>query len=221
MLGFAYSWDWQGVFNGTTGQYLLIGIEFTLLISALSLCFGTGIGMLTAAARYSTRRKLITAPIYLYIDFFRTTPALVQLIWVFYVLPILIGIDLNPVISGVLALSLNSGAFLSEIFRSGLESIHKGQLDAAHVLGMGRVHTLRHVVIPQAVRRVLPAIGNIFISLMKDSSLVSVIAVSELTYQIETEVGATFRPLELYTALAIVYFALTYPISLATSALER
>jgi His/Glu/Gln/Arg/opine family amino acid ABC transporter permease subunit len=221
MLGFSYGWDWGVVFNAATGQTLLIGLEYTLLISGVSLAAGTFIGLTTAVMRLSTRRKYVTWPIYLYVNFFRTTPALVQLIWVFYVLPVLLNVSLSPVQSGIITLSLNAGAFLSEIFRSGLESVHKGQSDAAHVLGMSRLHTLQYIVVPQAVRRVLPAIGNVFISLLKDSSLVSVIAVSELTYQIQTEVGATFRPLELYTALAVVYFLITYPLSLATSALER
>jgi ABC-type amino acid transport system permease subunit len=158
---------------------------------------------------------------YVYTDFFRTTPPLVQLIWIFYVMPIVLHVSLSPVTSGVVALSLNAGAFLSEIFRAGLQSIERGQRDASMVLGLSSIQTFRHVVFPQAIRRVLPAAGNVFISLIKDSSLLSVIAVPELTYQSQIFVTNTFRPLELYTALAVLYFCLTYPLSLATSALER
>jgi polar amino acid transport system permease protein len=158
---------------------------------------------------------------YVYIDFFRTTPALVQLIWIFYVLPIILGLNLSPFTSGVIALSLNAGAFLAEVFRSGLQSISQGQHDAAYVLGLRRDQTWLRIIFPQAFRRVLPATGNVLIGLLKDSSLLSVVAVPELTYQMQTHVAVTFRPLELYTGLAIMYFVLTYPMSLAVSALER
>jgi polar amino acid transport system permease protein len=216
----AYHFDWSVVFSGDTATIVWIGVKYTLLVSALSLVFGTPVGLIAALARMS-RRFPITQIAYVYIDFFRTTPALVQLIWIFYVLPILIHVSLSPITSGVIALSLNAGAFLAEIFRSGLESIPRGQHDAASVLGLSRPQTFVRIVLPQALRRVLPAIGNVFIGLIKDSSLLSVIAVSELTYEVQTHVARTFRPLELYTALAVVYFAVTYPLSLLTTALER
>jgi polar amino acid transport system permease protein len=133
----------------------------------------------------------------------------------------LVGISLTPIWSGVLALSLNAGAFLAETFRSGLESISSGQRDAASVLGLSRRQTFVRIILPQAFRRVLPATANVFIGLIKDSSLLSVIAVPELTYQIQSQVQTTFRPLELYTVLAVTYFLLTYPLSLMSTWLER
>src|SRR5262245_5345740 len=216
----AYHFDWSVVFNGDTATIVWIGVKYTLLVSSLSLVFGTPIGLVAALARMSGRFPIAQIA-YVYIDFFRTTPPLVQLIWIFYVLPILIGFGLSPIASGVLALSLNAGAFLAEIFRSGLQSIDRGQHDAASVLGLSRAQTFLHVVLPQALRRVLPAIGSQFIGLIKDSSLLSVIAAPELTYQMQTHVARTFRPLELYSLLAVLYFAITYPLSLLTSALER
>jgi polar amino acid transport system permease protein len=220
MLVAAYHFHWSVVFNGDTGTIVWIGVKYTLLVSALSLVFGTPIGLLAALARMSGRFPF-TQIAYVYIDFFRTTPPLVQLIWIFYVLPIVIGFSLSPITSGVVALALNAGAFLAEIFRSGLQSIPRGQHDAASVLGLSRPQTFLRIVLPQALRRVLPAIGNQFIGLIKDSSLLSVIAVPELTYQMQTHVARTFRPLELYSLLAVMYFAVTYPLSLLTSALER
>jgi polar amino acid transport system permease protein len=216
----SYTWDWSILFQRQTLEAYWLGLQITLGISVSALLLGTCIALLTAVAR-SSRRPPFVQIAYVYVDFFRTTPGLVQLIWIFYVLPILLGVDLVPFAAGVIALSLNAGAFLSEVFRSGLESIARGQRDAAQVLGMSRWQSMRHVVLPQALRRVLPATGNVFIDLVKSSSLMSVIAVGEVTYQTQIAVSETFRPLELYTALAVIYFALTYPLSLAVTALER
>lgn len=215
-----YQWVWSTVFDHATLTIVWIGIRYTLLVSALSLVCGTLLGLLVALAR-GTRRFPITQIAYIYTDFFRTTPLLVQIIWIFYVMPILIGINLSPVVAGIVAFSLNSGAFFAEIFRSGIESISPGQRQAASVLGLSKRHTLTRVILPQALRRVVPPTGNQFISLIKDSSLLSVIAVPELLYQFQSRVSATFRPLELYTCLAVLYFVVTYPLSLAMSALER
>ena len=157
------------------------GILLTLGVSVASLVLGTCLALVASIARAS-RRAPFAQLAYIYVDFFRTTPTLVQLIWIFYVLPILLGFDLTAFVSGVIALGLNAGAFLSEVFRSGLESISRGQRDAAQILGMSRFQALRHVVLPQALRRVLPATGNVFIDLIKSSSLLSVIG-REITYQ--------------------------------------
>jgi His/Glu/Gln/Arg/opine family amino acid ABC transporter permease subunit len=216
----SYQFDWSVVFSRDMITVVLIGLRYTLLVSVLSLGFGNLVGLIAALMRIS-RKPPLTQIAYIYIDFFRTTPALVQLIWIFYVLPILVGVEFSPITSGVIALSLNSGAFLAEIFRGGIESIAKGQSDAASVLGLTRWKAFVYVLLPQALRRVLPATGNVLIGLIKDSSLLTVIAVPELTYQFQTDVARTFRPLELYTALAFMYFVITYPLSLAASGLER
>jgi len=215
-----YNFDWAVLLMRTTLEAIGFGVKYTLFASGISLVIGTCIGLLTAVIRLS-RRAPFAQITYVYVEFFRTTPVLVQLIWMFYVLPIILGIRLAAMPSGIIALSLNAGAFLSEIFRAGLESVGRGQRDAAQVLGFTRLQTLRYVIIPQGLRRVLPATGNVFISLLKESSLLSVIAVSELTYQIQSTVARTFRPLELYTELAIVYFILTYPLALGVTTLER
>jgi His/Glu/Gln/Arg/opine family amino acid ABC transporter permease subunit len=215
-----YHWHWSVLFSHDALVLLGTGLKYTLVVAILSLVFGNILGLAVALLRMS-KKPPFSWLAYVYTDFFRTTPPLVQLIWIFYVMPIVLHVSLSPVTSGVVALSLNAGAFLSEIFRAGLQSIERGQRDASMVLGLSPIQTFRHIVFPQAIRRVLPAAGNIFISLIKDSSLLSVIAVPELTYQSQIFVTNTFRPLELYTALAVLYFCLTYPLSLATSALER
>jgi His/Glu/Gln/Arg/opine family amino acid ABC transporter permease subunit len=216
----SYKFDWSVVFSHDMITVIVIGLQYTVLVSVLSLLFGNLVGLLTAILRIS-RKPPFAQIAYIYTDFFRTTPALVQLIWIFYVLPIILGVQLSPITSGVIALSLNAGAFLAEVFRGGLESISKGQRDAASVLGLSKLQAFAYVLLPQAFRRVLPATGNVLIGLIKDSSLLTIIAVPELTYQFQTDVARTFRPLELYTALAFMYFLVTYPLSLASSGLER
>lgn len=215
-----YEWSWGVLFSSTFLTGIAYGLFYTLIVSALSLLVGTVLGLVTAIlAVWGSRPVRVVSRIY--VDFFRTTPFLVQLVWIFYVLPILMGISLSALEAGIVALGLNSGAFLSEIFRGGLVSIARGQHDAAHVLGFSRVQTLRYIIVPQALRRVLPSVANVFISMLKDSSLLSVVAVPELTYQAMQEVARTYRPLELYTGLAVVYFLVTYPLSLGASFLER
>lgn len=216
----AYHWDWGSVLNHAVGHLALVGLQYTLEVCALSFVVGSTLGLVVAGLRLS-RRFPFAQFAYIYTDFFRTTPALVQLVWVFYVLPILIGLSLSPVTSGVIALSLNASAFFAEVFRGGIQSIPQGQWDAASVLGYRKRTTILRVILPQGLRRALPATANIFIGLLKDSSLLSVIAVPELTYQAQTQAAQSFRPLELYTALALAYFVLTYPLSLASSWLER
>ncbi|MEI7778390.1 MAG: amino acid ABC transporter permease [Actinomycetes bacterium] len=216
----SYVWDWGSVFNKDIGHLALIGLKYTLEVCGLSFLIGSTIGMAVAGLRLS-HTPPFTQIAYIYTDFFRTTPALVQLIWVFYVVPVLFGIVLSPLVSGVVALSLNAGAFFAEVFRGGIESIPRGQWDAAYVLGYRRRSTLARIILPQGLRQALPATANIFISLLKDSSLLSVIAVHEITYQAQTQAAQNFRPLELYTALAVAYFLLTYPLSLTSSWLEK
>ena len=216
----SYHFDWSVVFSRDTMTVIGIGLRYTVIVSSLSLLFGTIIGLIAAIAR-GMRRSPLRFISYVYTDFFRTTPLLVQIIWIFYVMPILIGFNLSPLVAGIVAFSLNSGAFFAEIFRAGIESISPGQRHAASVLGLSRRHTYTRVILPQALRRVMAPTGNQFISLVKDSSLLSVIAVPELLYQFQTRASATFRPIELYTALAVMYFCITYPLSIAMSALER
>lgn len=216
----AYRWDWGVVFNPHMMASLGAGVEVTVGVSATGLALGLAVGLLTAIPR-AARVPILSQAVYGYVDFFRTTPVLVQLIWIFYVLPVVVGLNLSAWTAGVLTIGLNSGAFLSEIFRAGLVSISQGQRDASRVLGLSRAQTLWHIILPQAVRRVLPAVVNVLIVVVKDSSLVSIIAVADMTYRAEAAVAQTYRPFELYTALAIMYFLLTYPLSLLATVVER
>ena len=152
-------------------------------------------------------RALATA----YVEFFRNLPLILVVFWAFYVLPILTGLGLPPLATGLAALALNVTAYNAETFRAGINSIRRGQVEAAMALGMNRVQALRRVVVPQALRRILPVLASTWVSLFKDTSLVSVIAVTELAYVAMQIRAQSFRVLEMLTAMATIYWLLGYP----------
>lgn len=199
---------------------LLNGLGLTLRMTALILVIGLATGLVLAFLRMSAIRAIaILASVY--IDFFRTTPPLVQIIWAYFALPLAIGTDINAFEAGVIALGLNGGAFMAEIYRSGIQSIDQGQRDAAHVLGLKRLHTLTSIVMPQALRVALPALLAQGILLFKETPLVGALAVLELTYTAGLVALDTSRPTEIYLVIAIMYFSIVTIASLGTSQLER
>jgi polar amino acid transport system permease protein len=200
--------------------YLLDGLGMTLLISLLSLLTSIVVGLIVALGRRA-RTRWISFPAATYCELFRDTPVLVQLFWVYYVLPILIGVRLSAFSAVVIGLSLNSAAFLAEIFRAGIQAVPRGQLDAAHVLGMGRALTLRRIVLPQAIRIVLPPMANDFVALIKYSSLASTFAVGEITRKATELSSFTFRPIEIFSFIALVYFFVCWPLSMSIRYLEK
>jgi polar amino acid transport system permease protein len=200
--------------------YLLDGLGLTLLISLMSLLASIVVGLIIALGRRS-RTRWISFPAATYCELFRDTPVLVQLFWVYYVLPILIGVRLSAFAAVVIGLSLNSGAFLAEIFRAGIQAVPRGQLDAARVLGMGRALTMRRIVLPQAIRIVLPPMANDFVALIKYSSLASTFAVGEITRKATELSSFTFRPIEIFSFIALVYFAICWPLSMSIRYLEK
>src|ERR1051325_7164254 len=145
------------------------------------------------------------------VELFRNLPLILVVFWAFYVLPILTGLSLSPLATGLAALALNVTAYNAETFRAGINSIRRGQVEAAMALGMNRVQALRRVVVPQAVRRILPVLASTWVSLFKDTSLVSVIAVTELAYVSMQIRAQSFRVLEMLTAMAAIYWLLGYP----------
>ena len=200
--------------------YLLEGLGLTLLISLLALLASIVVGLIVALGRRSGTRW-ISFPAATYCELFRDTPVLVQLFWVYYVLPILIGVRLSAFAAVVIGLSLNSGAFLAEIFRAGIQAVPHGQLDAARVLGMSRALTMRRIVLPQAVRIVLPPMANDFVALIKYSSLASTFAVGEITRKATELSSFTFRPIEIFSFIALVYFFICWPLSISIRYLEK
>ena len=195
--------------------FLLKGVYWTLLLSAISIVGGSAVGMVVALMRVSPFRPLKGAAV-VYVDFFRTTPLLVQLIWFFYAFPILIGARLSALEAGCLAMVLYAGAYLAEVFRAGILSVEKGQTEAALALGMQSHQVLARIVLPQAVVRMIPALTNIFISKIKDSSLVMVIGVPEIMRQASSMGEFTSLRMESLTIAAALYFCITFPLSRLT-----
>ena len=192
--------------------YILKGVYITLGVTALSILMGLIIGLFVGILRLS-RYRIISIPMIAYIEFFRNIPALVKLIWVYYMVPILLGIELSAFASATIALGIAAGAFFAEIYRAGIEDVDRGHIEAAQSLGMSDVYTMMHIILPQAIRKMLPAFANTFISFLKFSSLVSLLGVADLTYRTQVISTQTFRPMELFTLLAVIYFFLCFILS--------
>jgi polar amino acid transport system permease protein len=213
-----YEFQFQTVWNNM--GFLLIGLRYTFLITIMSVLGAVAIGLVAALIRTS-RVPILNGVVRFYIDFARGTPVLIQLVWVYYALPIVTGISMSALTSAILTLSFNMGAFLAEIFRAGIQSIDRGQREAAFVLGLNYRQTMGEIVLPQAFARILPPFGSSLIIILKESSLASVIAVPELLYQSTVLQASTFRPLEILTVVAVIYFLLTYPLTLLVGWLEE
>ena len=203
-----YEWHFEVVAESL--DFLLGGLAWTVGLSLLSMAASLVLGLLVSFARLSPWRP-VRAVASVYTDFLRGTPLLVQILWIYYSLPILTGVVFSPFVSAAIALTLNLSAFVSEIYRAGIQSIGRGQREAALALGMSQWQAMRRVILPQSIRRVIPPLGSIWVSLFKDTAIVSVIAVPELMYRGKVLSIETYRPLEIYTAVAIIYFLVTFP----------
>jgi polar amino acid transport system permease protein len=200
--------DWSVVVDHRAELFAATGT--TILLTVLTMAIAVPCGIVIAAARlyaWTPVRAMATV----YVELFRNLPLILVVYWAFYVLPISTGVGLSPFATGLAALALNVTAYNAETFRAGLGSIRRGQLEAAMALGMSRVQALRRVVLPQALRRILPVLASTWVSLFKDTSLVSVIAVTELAYVAMQIRAQTFRVLEMLTAMAAIYWLLGYP----------
>lgn len=212
-----YTFNFEVVWSNI--GFLLSGVQLTLIVTIAALSSGLVLGLVVALARMSPRRWL-QIPAVAYIEVFRNTPALIQLMWVYYCLPILTGLELNAVSSATLALAVNGAAYIAEIIRGGIQSIDRGQIEAARALGMSHVQTMRRVVLPQAFRRMIPPFVNESVSILKFSSLVSVLGVADLTYQAQVLATTSFRPIEIFTFIAMVYLVLCTTLSYFARRLE-
>lgn len=210
----AYEWDFSVVFDSM--PLLLDGVVMTIKLSVVTMALSLIFGFLVALMRMS-RFWFLRAPAYAYTELFRTTPLLIQIIWFFFVMPETFGINLDIFLIGVLALTLNVSSFLAEIYRAGILSVDRGQREAALSTGMSEWLTMRRIVFPQALRRVTPLIATIWISLFKDTSLVAIIGIHELMFEGRAVALATYRPVETFTVLAVMYFILAYPQSLVVN----
>ncbi|OAB44573.1 ABC transporter substrate-binding protein/permease [Paenibacillus glacialis] len=201
-------------------NYYIKGIGFTLLLSALGVLFGFIIGLFIAILRMTNIRIvkwLGTA----YVEVLRGTPMLVQLMIIHYGVALTLGVNFSPLQSGIITLSINSSAYLAEIFRAGIQGVDRGQMEAARSLGMNRITAMRHIVLPQAFKAVLPAIGNEFITIIKESSIISVIGMADIMYQAGVVKNITYQGLSPFIIAAAIYFVLTFTLSKLLNALER
>lgn len=202
------SFDWSVVWQHR--DPLIAATGTTILLTFATMAIAVPCGIFVAALRlyaWAPVRGVATA----YVELFRNLPLILVVYWAFYVLPIMTGLGLPPLATGLAALVLNVTAYNAETFRAGINSIRRGQVEAAMALGMSRLQALRRVVLPQALRRILPVLASTWVSLFKDTSLVSVIAVTELAYVAMQVRAQTFRVLEMLTAMAAIYWLLGYP----------
>ena len=209
----------DGGFLQEWGPYILLGVPLTIVVSVLSIIFATLFAVIGALGRLSR-----TAPIYavatLYVSLVRGTPLIVQVFFIYSALPEF-GIVLPAFVAGVFALSFNYGAYLTEIFRAGIQAVPRGQVEAAAALGMTERSTMRRIVLPQAIRIVIPAIGNDFISMTKDSALVSFVALQETFWRARTVGSANFQSFATLMLAALIYWVMTIVFSLFQERLEK
>lgn len=202
---------------------LLRGTVITLELTAGAVGIGIIIGLIMALMRLS-RNPLARGFSIVYVDFFRGTPLLVQILMVYFAVPQLLNFQIPnnyQFIAGITAMGLNSGAYIAEIFRAGIQSIDRGQTEAARSLGMSQAQAMRYVILPQAVKRVIPPLGNEFIALLKDSSLVAIIALEDLMYTGKIIAGRTYQPLPIYLEVALFYLVMTLILSRFVNYTER
>ena len=199
--------------------FLLQGALITIEITMLSVGIGFFIGLFTGIARISRVRLLrITATIYA--DGIRGTPLLIQIFLIYFALPVVLGMHINPFVAAVTACGINSGAYVSEIFRAGIQSIDIGQMEAGRSLGLTWWQTMYYILLPQAFRNILPPLGNEFITMLKDSSLVSVIGFEELTRRGQLVIAQTYASFEIWMTVAVLYLIMTLVIARIISYME-
>jgi polar amino acid transport system permease protein len=213
-----YRWDFSVVL--ANWDLLALGLANTLKVTGTALAFGIPLGLVLALLRLSNRRSLAW-PAGFVIEFFRTTPPLVQLFWFFFALPILINVEMTPFGAAALTFTIQSAAFFAEVFRGGIASIDRGQWEAARAIGMSDAQAMRRVILPQAVARMIPAFMERAIELMKTTTLVATVSYADLLFQANDLAQKTFRPLEVLTAAALLYFIVILAASLGSRALER
>jgi polar amino acid transport system permease protein len=201
------------------GPDLLDGLRLTIILTFVSMAFALAIGLFLALARLA-RRSAIRWPAAVFVEIIRGSPLLLQLFYIYYVFPF-IGLKLQPITAGVLGLAINYGAYLSEVFRAGILAIERGQWEAAGALGIKNWQTMALVVLPQAIRIVIPPVGNYFISMFKDTALVSTISIAELVFRGQLIAADTFKYLEVYTIVFVLYLIISFPASVGVRVLER
>lgn len=213
-----HDWDFATILQNW--PVLWVGVKGTVAVFLITVVLGLGGGLVVGTARYA-QSAWISWPARAFVEVFRNTPVLVQIIWFYYAFPILTGIETNALLAAILGISLNTMAFSAEIYRAGIQSIDRGQWEAAKAIGMTYNQTLRRIILPVAIKRVLPALTNRGIEVFKMSTLASVVGYVETLNQAKLIADLNYNPIESYTAVAIIFFVVLYPVVQATYVLER
>ncbi len=211
-------WDFGSILSNSDA--LLVGAVGTVRIFAICLILGLSLGLVVGFGRYA-RNRWLYVPATAFVEFFRNTPVLVQILWFYFALPILMPFSVSPLAAAALGISLNSAAFSAEIYRAGIQSIERGQWDGAKALGMDWLQAMMRIILPQAIKRMVPALTNRAIEIFKMSTLASTVAYVELLQQGKLIASLNFNPIEAYTAVAVIFFVILWPLVQASYALER
>ena len=219
-----YNWGWYEILPSTEKgagnlKFLFSGIWLTVALSSISIFFSVIVGLFLSFPGLSGNYYLRSFN-RIYVETFRSIPVLVLILWVYYGLPVVLGLSLNPFAAGIVALALSDSAFEAEIFRAGIQSIERGQTEAADALGFSYSQKMWHIILPQAIRRILPPLGNQFVYMLKMSSLLSIIGLQELTRKANELTVTVYRPLEIYTVLVLEYLLLILIVSWIVRRLE-
>ncbi|WP_288844252.1 amino acid ABC transporter permease, partial [uncultured Megasphaera sp.] len=212
------SFDFELIWNSL--PLLITGAGVTIEITAISVGIGFILGLIVSICRLS-QLKIIKGIAICYVNILRGTPLLVQIFLIYFALPMIIGQRINPFVAAVAACSINSGAYVSEIFRAGIQAVDKGQMEAGRSLGLSWMQTMWYIILPQAFRKVIPPLGNEFISMTKETSLVSVIGFEELTRKGQLIIAKTYGSFEIWLTVAAIYLIMTLSIAQLVSYLER
>jgi len=213
-----YQWNWNVIFQY---KYVFLqGAVTTLRLALLVILFGTILGILIGMVRRSSV-PFLPAIAKVYIILFRAIPTLILLVWFYYVAPIIFGIQFTPFITAVIAMSISLSAFVAETFRAAVESIPKNQFESGITLGLSQAQTMIYIIIPQAVKNMLPNLLGLYVTELKNTSLASVIAVDEILHKSGAISSVTYRPLEIYTTVAVAYLVIVIPFSLLAEWAEK
>ncbi len=213
-----YQWDFLSIVDNW--NLLAIGLLGTFKIFIVTCVIGLSLGLLVGIGRYS-RAWSIRLPAAVFVEFFRNTPVLIQIIWFYFALPILVPFEINAFTASVMGIALNTAAFSADIYRGGIQSIDRGQWDGGRAIGMSYLQTMRRVIIPQAIKRMLPPLTNRGIEVFKMSTLASIVAYAETIHQAKLISESYFNPIESFSVVALLFFVVLFPIVQVTYLLER
>lgn len=211
-------WDFASVLDNK--EALIAGAIGTVRLFAICLVCGLGFGLVVGLGRYA-RTRWFNWPATLFVEFFRNTPVLVQILWFYFALPILAPFEISPLAAAALGISLNAAAFSADIYRGGIQSIERGQWDGARAIGMSWGQAMRRIILPQALKRMTPALTSRAIEVFKSTTLASTVAYVELLQQGKLIASLNYNPIEAYTTVAVIFFVILWPLVQLTYALER